>query len=188
MPDNRNRNFLMEHKYCIACGRELVLHNNRDIGRKQFCSRKCLAVTCVAGKKHSIESLERMHHPHKQYAITEKVRAAQRAKGLSLRGDKSHFYRNGSTPETRLRTNRADWRALTIEIIKRDDYICQKCGATDCKLTVHHIIPWVLTHSDSPINLTSLCQSCHAKEELEWTPILVKLGMRKEFTNVSSRF
>lgn len=171
--------YLLEHKHCEICGKELILRNDRDIERKRFCSRKCLASTWNSGR--SLESYR--GHPHKQYTITEKVREAQRVKGLSLRGNKSHFYRNGSTLETRLRTNRAGWRALTHEIIKRDDYTCQKCGITDCKLTVHHIIPWVLTHSDSPINLTSLCQSCHAKEDLKWTPILAKLGMRREFVS-----
>jgi hypothetical protein len=134
--------------------------------------------------KHSPEALAHMRHPHNGYTVTERVKEAQKKRGLNHRGINSPFYRNGSTPETRLRTNRPSWRTLTMEIIRRDDYICRKCGDTDIKLTVHHVIPWVLTQDDSPNNLISLCKSCHAREELTWTPILIKLNLRKEFSNV----
>jgi len=179
--------YLLEHKHCEVCGKVLFLHNNRDMERKRFCSKSCLAVATHSGRTHTPESIVRMRHPHNGYTVTDAVRQAQLAKGLKQRGRNSNFYRNGSTPETRLRTNRSDWRYLVSLVLERDSYICQKCGITDCKLTVHHIIPWVLTHNDSMLNLVTLCKSCHAKEELKWTPILVKLNLRKEFTNVSSR-
>lgn len=31
-------------KFCEICGKRLTLHNTRDIERKRFCSRKCLAL------------------------------------------------------------------------------------------------------------------------------------------------
>ena len=174
--------YKLKHKSCEVCGKELILRNDRDIMRKRFCSKRCLCKATMAGNRHFGPNLN-ARHPHE---ITQKLLIAAKKRGLKHRGENSPFYRNGSTPETRLRTNRPSWRTLVAEIIQRDNYTCQKCGTTDCRLAVHHVIPWVLTHSDSPMNLITLCQSCHAKEELGWTPILVKMGMRKEFTNAAS--
>lgn len=28
-------------KYCLNCGKKLILNNNRDVERKKFCSKEC---------------------------------------------------------------------------------------------------------------------------------------------------
>jgi len=56
-------------------------------------------------------------------------------------------------------------KALKEQIRKRDDYQCQECGYFQkdliYKLPVHHI-DYDKKNND-PINLISLCKSCHSK-------------------------
>jgi 5-methylcytosine-specific restriction endonuclease McrA len=40
---------------------------------------------------------------------------------------------------------------------------CQKCGKTNCKTEIHHIISPKLLGGNEKSNLTILCKECHAK-------------------------
>lgn len=42
---------------------------------------------------------------------------------------------------------------------------CQMCGATDCKLDVHHIVPLSAGGTNESWNLMTLCESCHRTAE-----------------------
>ncbi|UYN89886.1 MAG: HNH endonuclease [Anaerolineales bacterium] len=55
------------------------------------------------------------------------------------------------------------WVRLRLEIIERDR-CCRVCGSTK-RLAVHHVIPWRISHDDSPSNLVTLCNSCHPRVE-----------------------
>lgn len=47
-------------------------------------------------------------------------------------------------------------------VMYRDNYQCVKCGETNRKfLEIDHIIPWSLSHDDSPDNLQVLCSHCN---------------------------
>lgn len=51
----------------------------------------------------------------------------------------------------------------------KDDYRdddCYLCGATSCKLDVHHIVPIMAGGTNEPWNFMTLCESCHHK--VEW--------------------
>lgn len=50
---------------------------------------------------------------------------------------------------------------------ERDKYSCQKCGKQKegWKPHVHHISPYRISFSHGLVNLVSLCNSCHKKEE-----------------------
>lgn len=48
---------------------------------------------------------------------------------------------------------------LRLSILERDGYTCQKCGAKDQSLQVHHIDS-DFNNNDSS-NLTTLCKECH---------------------------
>ncbi len=52
--------------------------------------------------------------------------------------------------------NRSGYRR---KILNRDDNVCQICSgpATD----VDHIIPWDVSHDNSPSNLRALCHRCN---------------------------
>ncbi len=61
----------------------------------------------------------------------------------------------------------AEWQSRRLEILRRDNYTCQKCGAkaADESLHVHHkgyvssLLPW--EYPDD--TLITLCESCHQK-------------------------
>lgn len=64
-----------------------------------------------------------------------------------------------------------EW-ARIVEIVKaRDDYTCQRCGAsndpdhpTNVVLTVDHIVPVSAGGKNVMQNLTTLCALCHSKK------------------------
>jgi 5-methylcytosine-specific restriction endonuclease McrA len=58
--------------------------------------------------------------------------------------------RNGSTRQ---------WRALRAQILERDGYRCQECGALATH--VDHRVPIVAGGSDHPANLEALCATCN---------------------------
>jgi len=151
-------------KFCEHCGRPLVLHNDRDIRRKRFCSRSCMTLSILPHKGivNSEEAKCKMRKPHR---ITAKLLRAQRLRGLKLRGANNWNWKGGISGATRLRTGRADWRELATTIRERDGNKCRSCGRADVKLYVHHVIPHVLTQDDSPKNLITLCFRCHMREE-----------------------
>jgi hypothetical protein len=58
------------------------------------------------------------------------------------------------------KSNRLD-ENLRIAVLMRENYACQKCGKTHCRLEVHHITPRRLDGPDSIYNLIALCSECH---------------------------
>jgi 5-methylcytosine-specific restriction endonuclease McrA len=55
------------------------------------------------------------------------------------------------------------WDVKRLRILKRDECVCQRCGATNETLQVHHLIyiegrePWEYRDGD----LLALCELCH---------------------------
>lgn len=65
------------------------------------------------------------------------------------------------------RTATTDWQWRRREVIIRDDYECQECGALggrkgETPLHVHHTDPVSNGGSDGRDNLVTLCDDCHA--------------------------
>jgi 5-methylcytosine-specific restriction endonuclease McrA len=81
-------------------------------------------------------------------------------------GEKNGMYLNGLSERPYL--NWKSWRRIGRLVKERDDYTCQECGKSGGarELVVHHIVPWAITHDNSPENLTTLCQICHPKVDL----------------------
>lgn len=48
-------------------------------------------------------------------------------------------------------------------VLNRDNYTCQKCGAKNTKLEVHHIIFRSQGGTDDENNLITLCENCHSR-------------------------
>lgn len=69
------------------------------------------------------------------------------------------------------------WQKKRLEILQRDNWTCQYCGATEKTLHVHHlqysgINPW----ETNEINLITACEDCHDYESSargEWERLLV---------------
>lgn len=59
------------------------------------------------------------------------------------------------------------WKAARREVLLRDNYQCQTCGAvvTGRQAHVDHIVPKSNGGSDEVGNLRTLCVSCHSKRE-----------------------
>ncbi len=57
-----------------------------------------------------------------------------------------------------------DWEKIRQLILRRDNFTCQHCG-TKRKLEIHHKIPFLINFDNSLKNLTTLCGTCHRKEE-----------------------
>ncbi len=59
------------------------------------------------------------------------------------------------------------WKAARREVLLRDGYQCQSCGALvqGKRAHVDHIVPKSKGGSDEPSNLQVLCVSCHSTKE-----------------------
>jgi 5-methylcytosine-specific restriction endonuclease McrA len=96
------------------------------------------------GTKHSIES--------------------RRKRGIHWMGIKNPNYKHGKWKEWQKHYFNLDYKLWREFCFKRDNYTCQKCGATKTYLTVHHIKSWAkypdLRYEKS--NGITLCEPCHS--------------------------
>lgn len=79
-------------------------------------------------------------------------------------GSKSPRWKGGVTPQNRM--ERAKFReTMQKQVLERDNYTCQICGARGCALQVDHIQPWAeyVEGRFEMNNCRTLCQSCHYK-------------------------
>lgn len=56
-----------------------------------------------------------------------------------------------------------EWKILREKVFKRDNGICQLCGAKGW-LCVHHKIPFRISRDNSMDNLITLCKVCHSTQ------------------------
>jgi 5-methylcytosine-specific restriction protein A len=63
---------------------------------------------------------------------------------------------------SRFRLDPASYEALRQEVLRRDDWRCQSCGAMS-NLEVHHQEFRSHSRRDSDENLITLCSECHAR-------------------------
>jgi len=84
----------------------------------------------------------------------------------------------GNTPKDYQKSNRLD-ENLRMACLIRDDYTCQYCGKSNCKLEAHHIVFKSNGGSDTITNLISLCSDCHKK--VHKGLINITYGFKKSF-------
>lgn len=48
-----------------------------------------------------------------------------------------------------------------FEVLRRDNYTCRYCHATNKELTIDHVIPQALGGTDDPDNLVACCRDCN---------------------------
>lgn len=109
---------------------------------------------------------------------TRSISETRIVKKWGLKGEKNGMYgrtgkanpnwNGGHSPERQSLYARAVWKELAKSILKRDNYLCQKCGGkhtTKVRLVVHHIKPWAKYPKlrFEPKNLLTLCKLCHRK-------------------------
>lgn len=70
------------------------------------------------------------------------------------------------------------WQKKRLEILQRDDFVCQYCGSEKVTLHVHHFIyngnPWEASNDD----LITVCEDCHYLIEINNDSYVTKI-MRK---------
>jgi 5-methylcytosine-specific restriction endonuclease McrA len=65
----------------------------------------------------------------------------------------------------RLRLAPEPYQSLRKQVLRRDGWRCQSCGAM-CNLEVHHKTFRSHQGEDSAQNLITLCKRCHARQHL----------------------
>jgi membrane protease subunit (stomatin/prohibitin family) len=83
-------------------------------------------------------------------------------KGIN-KGSKNGNYVNGLASSIQERGE--EWEKIRKQIYKRDNWTCQECSKTKCRVEVHHKVPWRISKDNSPENLETLCKSCHKKKD-----------------------
>ena len=53
-------------------------------------------------------------------------------------------------------------KRVRFEVLRRDNYTCYYCRATDAPLTIDHVLPAVLGGTDDPSNLVACCKDCNS--------------------------
>jgi hypothetical protein len=61
--------------------------------------------------------------------------------------------------------NAKEWKRISREVFKRDNYTCQYCGIVGGKLEVDHIIAFSKGGNDDMSNLTTSCLKCNRKKK-----------------------
>jgi len=168
----------LETRKCLQCRKIIQLKIRRDLWRKKFCSRRCSTRyqwktgKCKSpwlDKKLSKRMRALMRKPK---TLTEKLRKAQKERGLRRRKPWRWYVENGK----KIKFHQSqDWRDKAKEIYKRDNYTCQECGKDanqlrkmGLKLHCHHKegIKTGKKLFDNN-NLITLCEECHSREHPE---------------------
>lgn len=180
---------------CLACKTMCQPSNEYN---NSFCSIKCLVIHRKAKPKHCVNckclftpvkyhALAKKMISHNsgktccakcQYEWNSNNEVRKEKISLKFRGSLHPNWRGGSHNMS----SRGDgWVRLRNSIKKRDNYKCLHCGMTDkeckekynCSLNVNHIKPFhqfggKTMLANKPINLESLCKSCHTKADAKW--------------------
>lgn len=62
------------------------------------------------------------------------------------------------------------WQRLRLEVLNRDKFTCQCCGATDKTLHAHHLFYWPNPEGPweyDPSSILTVCEDCHEIEH-QW--------------------
>ena len=177
---------------CALCGNELDRQPSRA-KRLCFCNqthhllyayeyglRDPLAITNGAHQtlrekghyKRDNSYLRDDRAPSKQPAARAKISAAKLARNW-MRGRTGKLHHNWLGGKIWWRGK--EWDQLKLRIRTRDGFMCAECDMTEWQhkeqwghpLHVHHVIAYRISHDNSPLNLITLCDSCHGKKKQE---------------------
>lgn len=105
------------------------------------------------------ETRKKISENTKKAMFREDVQEKIRGPRLDSRGEKHSRWKGGISNKYG-----SNWKDYRITQLKFDNHKCQKCGSVD-DLTVHHIVPYKISKSNSLENLITFCRSCHGKLE-----------------------
>lgn len=110
------------------------------------------------------------HLPERQKGLAIRKKMSETRKNLfkegklDLSGKNNPAYINGEYCSGK-KPSRKGWKKVRREVLKRDNYTCQKCGKTkkEIRIDVHHKIPYRICKEHKVENCVSLCIKCHGK-------------------------
>lgn len=142
---------------CLHCGIEYVPRGHGKLSERKYCSKECMSK--AFRKKITRVCLTCGNNFD---AIPAKVKYNE-AKYCSRKC--MYTARQTQTDEDKRIRNSQEMRNWTQSVLRRDNYLCQKCG-THSNLVAHHIIPFA---ADSSLRLEesngiTLCKKCHYEE------------------------
>lgn len=79
-------------------------------------------------------------------------------------GENNHNWKKEKTREERIvQRDYSEYTEFIQRVLCRDAYTCQVCGATNCKLNVHHLngYDWCVEGRTDDVNGIVLCEHCH---------------------------
>jgi hypothetical protein len=137
---------------CLNCG--VVFSTKPCLARVKCCSDRCKMLLMIKNRG----------HPRKGKPTTFETRKKQRLAKLGRTGTLCPNFRGGyDRTERNLAMTRDAYRQWRKSVFERDDFTCQRCFKTKCKLNAHHWLSWKL-HPDfrySVVNGVTLCEPCH---------------------------
>jgi hypothetical protein len=181
------------HVPCAQCGADLLRSTTRA-KRQCYCNNTCMlrykydnnifdgsrmisaahdVLKAKQWNKGAVRpSLRGDNNPAKSPESRAKISAAKLAHNW-MRGRTGKLHQNWQGGKIWWRGK--EWDALKFRIRMRDGFMCAECDMTEWQhiqkwhhpLHVHHIIAYRISHDNSPLNLITLCDSCHGKKKSE---------------------
>jgi hypothetical protein len=175
-----------QSRICPVCGKTFYKKRTTSMAdwntKTTFCSRKCYgqsklatSSTCaVCGKPFKPTGRNTRYCSYETCKHRSRRFCSPACKAAWYTGERNPNYMGGQARAY----SSTHWKLRAQEIRERDK-VCQQCGkppADGDVLDVHHLIPWRVSHDESPENLIALCPSCHKAADEAW---LVSNGHRK---------
>lgn len=147
---------------CKQCGKEYK-PIGRSFSKSNYCSMSCLS----ASQKKPLPKCELCGNECGRH---NRRFCSRECKVLWYRGDKVYCYVGENFRKDASPVDYSVWKRIA-ESIRERDIVCRHCGKTKSAngraLDIHHVIPFRISHDNSPSNLIALCRSCHKKADLK---------------------
>ncbi len=153
-------------------------HNGSFKGKKHSLDAKIKVSIANKGNPGWCKGTKGIMKPNKtsfkkgiRYSQITEIKKGQRLSPSTefKKGQRPHNYIDGRSRILGPMRYGDDWDKIRLVVYKRDNYICQDCKITMNEygkpLDIHHLIPYLFSGDNSIENLTTLCRSCHMKEE-----------------------
>lgn len=111
-----------------------------------------MKVHCIASCGHEVYS-----------SIDGLLRNGGKCRKCCNAGESNYNWKGGYDSEKIKFRKTFEFKQFVKNVLKRDNYTCQKCGKTDTRLVVHHKdgYNWCIEKRTIPSNGVALCEECH---------------------------